>query len=158
MVSRPVKHLVHNLLLSWPVKLNRYNDSRRAGRSGDRIPMGSRFSAHVQTAPGAHPASYTMGTGFVHKCFCYVLLVMCVLLLVVLQLEWRPRVISKARWHTLAEFRPLNKQRLLLPGSAWILDRTKQLSSVHGMALQSERASIWPWWGGGQMLQSQVGS
>jgi hypothetical protein len=36
--------------------------SVRDGRSGDRIPVGTRFSAHVQTAPGAHPASYTMGT------------------------------------------------------------------------------------------------
>jgi hypothetical protein len=34
-----------------------------AGRSGDRIPVGARFSAPVQTGPGAHPASYTMGTG-----------------------------------------------------------------------------------------------
>ena len=25
--------------------------------------MGARFSAPVQTGPGAHPASYTMGTG-----------------------------------------------------------------------------------------------
>jgi len=32
--------------------------------SGDRIPVGARFSAHVQTGPGAHPASYTVGTGF----------------------------------------------------------------------------------------------
>ena len=30
---------------------------------GDRIPVGARFSAPVQTGPGAHPASYTMGTG-----------------------------------------------------------------------------------------------
>ena len=29
----------------------------------DRIPVGSRYSALVQTGPGAHPASYTMGTG-----------------------------------------------------------------------------------------------
>jgi len=36
----------------------------RAGRSGDRIPVEARFSAPVQTAPGAHPASCTMGTGF----------------------------------------------------------------------------------------------
>jgi len=38
-------------------------DSLRAGRSGDRIPVEARFSAPVQTGPGAHPASYTMGTG-----------------------------------------------------------------------------------------------
>jgi hypothetical protein len=35
----------------------------RAGRYGDRIPVGVRFFAHVQTGPGAHPASCTMGTG-----------------------------------------------------------------------------------------------
>jgi len=35
----------------------------RAGRSGDRIPVVARFSAPVQTGPGAHPASCTMGTG-----------------------------------------------------------------------------------------------
>jgi hypothetical protein len=35
----------------------------RAGRSGNRIPVGARFSAPVQTDPGAYPASCTMGTG-----------------------------------------------------------------------------------------------
>jgi hypothetical protein len=30
---------------------------------GDRIPVVARFSAPVQTGPGAHPASYTTGTG-----------------------------------------------------------------------------------------------
>jgi hypothetical protein len=35
----------------------------RGGRSGDRIPMGSRFSAPVQNGPGAQPAYCTMGTG-----------------------------------------------------------------------------------------------
>jgi len=41
-----------------------YNGWLRAGRSGDRISVGgSRFSAPVQTGPGAHPASCTMGTG-----------------------------------------------------------------------------------------------
>jgi hypothetical protein len=35
-----------------------------AGRSGDRIPVGARFFAPVQTGPGTHPASCTMGTGF----------------------------------------------------------------------------------------------
>jgi hypothetical protein len=29
----------------------------------DRIPVGARFSAPVQTGPGAHPAALTMGTG-----------------------------------------------------------------------------------------------
>jgi len=30
---------------------------------GDRIPVGARFSAPVQTGPEAHPASCKMGTG-----------------------------------------------------------------------------------------------
>ena len=34
-----------------------------AGRSGDRIPVGTKFSAPVQTGPVAHPASCTMVTG-----------------------------------------------------------------------------------------------
>jgi hypothetical protein len=34
----------------------------RAGRSGDRIPVGRDFPP-VQKGPGAHPASCTMGTG-----------------------------------------------------------------------------------------------
>jgi hypothetical protein len=34
-----------------------------AGRSGDWIPVGTRFSVLVQTSLGAQPASYIMGTG-----------------------------------------------------------------------------------------------
>jgi hypothetical protein len=30
----------------------------RAGRSGDRIPVGTRFSAPVQTGPGVHPTCF----------------------------------------------------------------------------------------------------
>ena len=40
-----------------PVYLSRYGESLRAGR------WGARFSAPVQIGRGAHPASYTMGTG-----------------------------------------------------------------------------------------------
>ena len=29
---------------------------------GNRIPVGARFFARVETCPGAHPSSYTMGT------------------------------------------------------------------------------------------------
>jgi len=36
-------------------------DSLRAGWSGDRIPVGAKFSAPVQMGLGAHPASYTIG-------------------------------------------------------------------------------------------------
>ena len=38
-------------------------DSLGDGRSGNRISVGARFSALVQTGRRAHPASYTVGTG-----------------------------------------------------------------------------------------------
>ena len=39
------------------------SDSLRAGRSGDRIQVGSRFSAPVETGSEAYPASNTTDTG-----------------------------------------------------------------------------------------------
>ena len=42
-----------------PGLLSRYSDSLRAGRSGDRIPVGGEI---FRTGPVAHPASNTIGT------------------------------------------------------------------------------------------------
>jgi hypothetical protein len=61
---RPPKPLYRDYTkVLGPGQLSLYSDSLRAGRSWDRIPVGARYSAPVQTGPGAHPASYTMGTG-----------------------------------------------------------------------------------------------
>jgi hypothetical protein len=46
-----------------PGLLSRYGDWVRAGQSGDRIPVGARFSSPVKTGPGSYPVSCTMGTG-----------------------------------------------------------------------------------------------
>jgi hypothetical protein len=56
-------YLPYSITLKGPGQLSRYSDSLRAGRSGDRIPVGARLSAPVQTGTGAHPATYTMGNG-----------------------------------------------------------------------------------------------
>ena len=51
-------------IVSGPGYVSRFSGSLRAGQSGDRIPVKARFSAPVQTGPGAHLSFYTMRTGY----------------------------------------------------------------------------------------------
>jgi len=50
------------LLYVPPLLVGRIAQSLRAERSEDPIPVEGKFSALVQTGPGAHAAFYTMGT------------------------------------------------------------------------------------------------
>ena len=50
MLAAGIAQSVERLATGWTVR-------------GSNLGGGARFSAPVQTGPGAHPASYTMGTG-----------------------------------------------------------------------------------------------
>jgi hypothetical protein len=56
---RDARSTQHKITVIYSIYLRKLT----AGRSGDGIPVGARFYAHVLTGPGAYPASYTMGTG-----------------------------------------------------------------------------------------------
>jgi hypothetical protein len=58
--STEIIQLIHSF---WARYLRRYSDWLRAGRSGYRISVRTRFYAPVQTGPEAHQASCIMGTG-----------------------------------------------------------------------------------------------
>jgi hypothetical protein len=53
--------LISQVQQGEPVSAVAIADWLRAGRSGD--PVGARFSVPVQTGPGVHPATCTVGTG-----------------------------------------------------------------------------------------------
>jgi hypothetical protein len=55
--------IVHFHKYIGPGWRSQYSDLLRVGRSGDRILVGARFSEKFQNYPGAHPASYAVGTG-----------------------------------------------------------------------------------------------
>jgi hypothetical protein len=63
--SRNVTHSygLVQIIMGGAAWCSRYSDSLQAGRFGGRIPVEARFSTPVQTGPGAHPASCTIGQG-----------------------------------------------------------------------------------------------
>jgi hypothetical protein len=58
-----LRFIEHQMMERWARKFHRYSDWLRAERFRDRIPLGARFTAPVQTGPGTHPAFCTRGTG-----------------------------------------------------------------------------------------------
>jgi hypothetical protein len=64
MLPRPftaTKREIIKIHLNYPYVCT--SDWLQTGPSGDRIQVGARFSTPVQSGPGAHPPSCTMGTG-----------------------------------------------------------------------------------------------
>ena len=58
----------HAVCWAWyVVKVGQGSDSPRDRRYGDQIPVGTIFSTPVQTGPGAHPTSCTVGNGFLYQ-------------------------------------------------------------------------------------------
>jgi len=56
------KIMIYIPVNSWASIVQLDSNLLWAGQSGDQIPVEARFSTPVQTGPGGHPASYTMGT------------------------------------------------------------------------------------------------
>ena len=62
-----MKSLLIVLQKNGPGYISPYGDSPRAGRSGTRIPVLSRFPGPVQTGPRDHPASHKIGAAFISR-------------------------------------------------------------------------------------------
>ena len=58
-----MERIISNYTHGGPGQLSWYSESLQAGRSGDPIPVETRFSTPVHTDPGVHLAPYTRNTG-----------------------------------------------------------------------------------------------